>query len=59
MPYRAKVAELFGDLAMPPYQVTRADLAQIRGPCLVIRGSESDPTLHTIAGILAASIPGA
>jgi 3-oxoadipate enol-lactonase len=59
VPYRANVAELFGDLAMPPYQVSRADLVQVRVPCLVIRGSESDLALRTIAGILAESIPGA
>lgn len=59
VPYRANAAELFGDLTMPPYQVTRTDLAQIRVPCLVMRGSESDPTLRTIAGILAENIPGA
>jgi pimeloyl-ACP methyl ester carboxylesterase len=59
VPYRANAAELFADLAMPPYQITRDDLAQIRVPCLVIRGSESDPSLRTIAGILAESIPGA
>ncbi|MGZ3715137.1 MAG: alpha/beta fold hydrolase, partial [Ktedonobacterales bacterium] len=59
VPYRANVAELFGDLAMPPYQISRADLAQIRVPCLILRGTESDPALMTIAGILAESIPGA
>jgi pimeloyl-ACP methyl ester carboxylesterase len=58
VPYRANAAELFGDLAMPPYQISRADLAQIRVPCLVMRGSESDPSLRTIAGVLAQSIPG-
>lgn len=59
VPYRANVAELFGDLAMPPYQISRADLAQIRVLCLIMRGSESDPALMTIAGILAESMPGA
>ncbi|MFI5272821.1 MAG: alpha/beta fold hydrolase [Ktedonobacterales bacterium] len=58
-PYRANAAELFGDLAMPPYQISRADLAQIHVPCLIIRGSESDPALRTIAGILAQTIPDA
>jgi 3-oxoadipate enol-lactonase len=59
IPYRANAAELFGDLAMLPYQISRADLAQIHVPCLVIRGSESDPGLRTIAGVLAENIPGA
>jgi pimeloyl-ACP methyl ester carboxylesterase len=59
VPYRANAAELFGDLAMPPYQVSRADLAEIRVPCLVVRGDESDPALRAIASTLAHGIPGA
>jgi pimeloyl-ACP methyl ester carboxylesterase len=57
VPYRANAAELFGDLTMPPYQASRADLAQIHVPCLVIRGAASDLTLRAIAGILAEGIP--
>jgi pimeloyl-ACP methyl ester carboxylesterase len=57
VPYRANAAALLSDLAMPPYLVTPADLAQIQLPCLVIRGSESAPALRAIAGILAESIP--
>lgn len=59
VPYRANAAEVLADLAMPAYQISRADLAQIRVPCLIIRGSDSDPGLRTIAGILAETIPGA
>lgn len=59
VPYRANAAELFGDLSMPPYQIALADLARIGVPCLMMRGSESDPTLRTITGILAEQIPGA
>jgi pimeloyl-ACP methyl ester carboxylesterase len=59
IPYRANAAELVGDLAMPAYVITRSDLAQIRRPCLVVRGSESMPGLQVISGILAESIPGA
>ncbi len=59
VPYRANAAEMFGDLAMPPYQISPADLAQIRVPCLIMRGTESDPALMTIAGMLADNIPGA
>ncbi len=58
-PYRDNATEMFSDLAMPPYQISRADLAEMRVPCLVVRGSESDPTLRAIAGILAEGIPGA
>lgn len=57
--YRDNAPELFGDLTMPPYQITREDLAQIHVPCLIIRGSESHPALRSVAGILAESIPGA
>ncbi len=59
VPYRANAAELLGDISMPPYQITPADLAQIRVPCMIIRGSESNPTLRAIAGVLAENIPGA
>lgn len=59
IPYRANAAEMFGDLAMPLYQITPADLTQIHVPCLVMRGTESDPALMAIASILAEYIPGA
>ncbi len=56
--YRANHVELFGDLQMPPYPVSREDLAGIRRPCLVIRGSDSHPALRNVARILADNIPG-
>lgn len=56
--YRDNSAELFGDLGMPQYQVSRDDLARIDRPCLVISGSESHPTLQRIARIIAGAIPG-
>lgn len=59
VPYRANAAELIGDLSMPAYQITRADLEQIRRPCLIMRGSESAPILRAVAGVLADGIPGA
>lgn len=59
VPYRANAAALFGDLTMPQYQIAPHDLAQMCVPCLIMRGSESDPTLRAIAGILAENIPGA
>jgi pimeloyl-ACP methyl ester carboxylesterase len=59
VPYRANAAEVLDDLAMPPYQIARTDLAQVRVPTLMIRGSASDPMLRTITGILAENIPGA
>ncbi|MGZ3640082.1 MAG: alpha/beta fold hydrolase, partial [Ktedonobacterales bacterium] len=51
VPYSANVAEMFGDLAMPPYEISRTDLAQIRVPSIILRGTESDPALMAIAGI--------
>jgi 3-oxoadipate enol-lactonase len=56
---RANVEEMFGDLSMPPYEVSRADLAQIYVPCQVVSGSESDPLMRTISAILDQAIPGA
>ncbi|HEU5343011.1 MAG TPA: alpha/beta hydrolase [Ktedonobacterales bacterium] len=59
VPYRANAAELIGDLTMPQYQVSRADLAEIRTLSLVIRGTESMPLMRNIAAILAESLPNA
>lgn len=56
--YRANATELFGDLQMPPYQVSQDDLARLSTPCLMISGSESAPVLRGIARIIADSIPG-
>jgi pimeloyl-ACP methyl ester carboxylesterase len=57
VPYRANAPELFGDLTMPQYQITSTDLAEIRVPSLIVRGSESHPMLRTIAATLAEYIP--
>lgn len=56
--YRANAAELFGDLQMPPYQVSREELGRIRTRSLIIAGSESAPVLRRIARTLADAIPG-
>jgi 3-oxoadipate enol-lactonase len=56
-PYRANAAELLGDLGMPQYQITPADLRQIRVPSLIVRGSESHPMFRAIAGTLAENLP--
>jgi len=58
-PYRDNHRELFGDLQMPPYQITLADLRAIQTPCLIIRGARSHPVLRHIAELLAEGIPGA
>jgi 3-oxoadipate enol-lactonase len=59
VPYRANAPELFGDLTMPQYQISPADLTEIRVPSLIVHGSKSHPMFRTIAGILAEHIPGA
>ncbi|MGA7669955.1 MAG: alpha/beta hydrolase [Nitrolancea sp.] len=57
--YRANATEMFGDLTMPPYEVSQADLARIHVPCLAVSGSESDSLMRTISAVLAQAIPGA
>jgi pimeloyl-ACP methyl ester carboxylesterase len=57
VPYRANAPELLGDLTMPQYQITPMDLAEIRVPCLVVRGNASHPMFCAIASILADRIP--
>jgi pimeloyl-ACP methyl ester carboxylesterase len=59
VPYRANAVDLFGDLAMPQYQISPADLAEIRVPTLILCGSESHPMFRAIAGVLAENIPSA
>jgi pimeloyl-ACP methyl ester carboxylesterase len=59
VPYRANAPELFGDLGMPQYQISPADLAHIRAPSLILRGSESHPMFRGITSTLAENIPGA
>lgn len=56
--YRDNERELFGDLQMPPYKISREDLGRIRCSCVVISGSESHPALRRIAQIVADAIPG-
>jgi len=55
-PYRANAGELLPDLQMPPYQVTPADLARVRVPCLIVKGDRSNPSLMRIAETIAASV---
>lgn len=57
--YRANAGELLPDLQMPPYQVTPGDLAEVRVPCLVLKGDRSHPSLMRIADTIGRSIPGA
>lgn len=57
VPYRANAAEMLGDLMMPSYQITPADLQQFQPPCLIVRGSESMPMFRTVASVLVENIP--
>ncbi len=56
---RANVDEMFGDLMMPPYAISKTDLAEVRVPCLIVSGSDSDPMFRSVSRILAETIPGA
>ena len=58
-PYRVNAVELFGDLTMPLYPITPADLAEIRVPSLVLRGAKSHSMFREIASVLAENIPDA
>ncbi|MEK7215440.1 MAG: alpha/beta hydrolase [Chloroflexota bacterium] len=58
-PYRANHVELFGDLQMPPYQVTIEDLRSITVPAVVLTGAGSNPLFRHVARLLAGSVPGA
>jgi pimeloyl-ACP methyl ester carboxylesterase len=55
--YRANMNAMLGDLQQPLYQITTADLAKIRLPCLLMYGSESLRAFSDIAKIVAGAIP--
>jgi len=55
--YRDNHAELFGDLQMPPYQISPSDLAAVGVRCCIVSGTDSNPSLRRIARILAENIP--
>jgi 3-oxoadipate enol-lactonase len=59
VPYRANAKAFFGDIGAPAYQITPADLVQIRVPTLVLRGDESHPMFRAVTDVLAAHIPDA
>ena len=57
--YRNNAPVMFTDLAMPPYQMTRDDVARVHVPCLVVAGTVSHPALRTAAHTLADWLPDA
>jgi 3-oxoadipate enol-lactonase len=57
--YRANHEELFGDLRMPPYQISVADLRAIETPCRLITGERSHRAFRHIARTVAEQMPNA
>ena len=57
--YRDNAPMLFADLAMPPYRITRVDIACIDVPTLVVAGRASHPALRTAAHTLSMWLPDA
>lgn len=57
--YRDNSSGLFADLGMPPYAISKDDLAQIEVPTLVIAGAKSHPALRAGAHNLADWLPNA
>jgi pimeloyl-ACP methyl ester carboxylesterase len=58
-PYRANHVELLGDLQMPPYEITPAELARMETRCAIVSGSRSHPVLRRVAAVIAAAMPNA
>jgi 3-oxoadipate enol-lactonase len=57
--YRANAPAMLAELEAPPNRITTEDLAAVSTPVLVLRGAASHPTLRSIAGTLARSLPDA
>jgi pimeloyl-ACP methyl ester carboxylesterase len=55
--YRANLPALWDDLNAPRYEVTRADLPEMRTPCLVMRGAESLPMFQHVTTTLEEGLP--
>ena len=58
-PYRANAVELFGDLQMPAYEITPADLEKFEVPTSIVTGAESHLLFRRVAHVLAEHIPAA
>ncbi|MFP5318002.1 MAG: alpha/beta fold hydrolase [Acidimicrobiia bacterium] len=55
--YRANASAMFAEFEASPNRITVDDLASITTPALVMRGTDSHPTLRTIAERLARALP--
>lgn len=57
--YRANAPAMLAEFEAPPNRITADDLASITTPALVMRGTDSHPTLRSIAAQLAQALPDA
>lgn len=57
--YRDNHFELFGDLQMPPYRISLANLAHVQVPCRMLIGARTLPIFREITTSVARAIPGA
>jgi 3-oxoadipate enol-lactonase len=57
--YRANASAMFAEFEAPPNRIPVDELASITKPALVMRGTDSHPTLRTIAERLARALPDA
>lgn len=55
--YRANAPMMLAEFDAPPNQLAPDDLGGIRTPTLVISGTDSHPTLRTVATVLARALP--
>jgi 3-oxoadipate enol-lactonase len=58
-PYRANHPELLGDLQMPPYEMTPAELGRLGTRCAIVSGSRSHPLFRRVAAVIAGAVPNA
>jgi 3-oxoadipate enol-lactonase len=57
--YRANASAMLAEVEASPNRITVGDLAAVSTPVLVLRGADSHPTLRSVAGTLARSLPDA
>jgi 3-oxoadipate enol-lactonase len=57
--YRANAPAMFAELEAEPNRLTEDDLAQVRTPVMVLRGSDSHPVFREIAAVLVRALPDA
>ena len=55
--YRANASAMLAELSAPPNRVAPDDLAGVRTPALVLRGTDSHPALRRVAAVVAGALP--